>query len=87
MERSIELPLRLERFIALIERIRFTGASRNDVIDASTRFMSHEKRDGLVDALMLPVIKGTANRRTTLAIFEPQRYFARPSRPCPRPIG
>jgi hypothetical protein len=46
LERSIELPLAPERFIARIEeRIRFTGASRNNVIDASTRSMSHEKRD------------------------------------------
>ena len=41
LERSIELPLTAERVLALVEeRVRFTGASRNDVIDAMAASMT-----------------------------------------------
>jgi len=41
LKRSIELPLSAERVLALVEeRVRFTGASRNDVIDAMAASMT-----------------------------------------------
>ena len=41
LERSIELPLTAERVLALVEeRVRLTGASRNDVIDAMAASMT-----------------------------------------------
>ena len=59
LERSIELPLTAERVLALIEeRVRLTGASRNDVIDAMAASMTSEKRHRVIDVLVLKAFKG-----------------------------
>ena len=60
LERSIELPLTAERVLALVEeRVRLTGASRNDVIDAMAASMTSEKRHRVIDVLVLKAFKGT----------------------------
>ena len=59
LERSIELPLTAERVVALIEeRVRLTGASRDDVIDALADSMSSENRNRVIDPLVLQAFKG-----------------------------
>ena len=59
LERSIELPLTAERVLALVEeRVRLTGASRNDVIDAMAASMTSEKRHRVIDVLVLKAFKG-----------------------------
>ncbi len=59
LERCIELPVTAERALALVEeRVRLTGASRNDVIQALANSMTAEKRNSVVDALVLKAFQG-----------------------------
>jgi hypothetical protein len=66
LERSIELPLTAERVLALVEeRVRLTGASRNDVIDAMAASMTSEKRHRVIDVLVLKAFKGNVEAAAT----------------------
>jgi hypothetical protein len=81
LERSIEVPLTAERVLALIEeRVRLTGASRDDVIDALAGSMSSENLNRVADALVLRAFKAdveAANEWKRNVLLELQTYPGR----------